>query len=253
MKLTALIFANIFSYVWHIIPNKLRLIIFTGFFLVESRGLSPSSGLKHLFKIKDKLNLIINERAMAYGKGEHPKHKLTNYHQFFIDNIVNYQKVLDVGCGYGAVARSIAFAHKDSIVLGIDINHSNISKAISVINPKNLSFLQGDASDFNFKEKFDVIVLSNVLEHIYDRVSFLKQIRMSSGAKKFLIRVPLFERDWEMSMRRELDINYFSDNDHKIEHTLTEFQSEINMADMEVITYQTLWGEIWAVCHYRRH
>lgn len=252
MKLITLFFANILSYFWHIIPNKLRLIIFTGFFLVESRGRSPSSGLKHLFKIKDKLNWIINERAMAYGGGEHPKHKLTNYHQFFIDNIVNHQKILDVGCGYGAVARSVALAHKDSIVLGIDISHSNISKAISVINPKNLSFLEGDASDFKFKEEFDVIVLSNVLEHICDRVRFLKQLRMSSGANKFLIRVPLFERDWEMPMRQELDIDYFSDDDHKIEHTLTEFNSEINMADMKIVSYQTLWGEIWAVCEYRR-
>jgi len=225
--------------------------IFTGLFLAESRGKKPSSGLKYLFNIKDKLNWVVNERAMAHGAGEHPKHKLTNYHHFFIDNISNYQKVLDVGCGYGAVARSIALAHKNSMVVGVDISSKNIAKATSVFNPKNLSFVKADASNFNFNERFDVVVLSNVLEHITNRVDFLKCLKKSSGASKFLIRVPLFERDWEMPMRRELGVNYFSDNDHKIEHSLEELKSEVEMASFEIINYQTLWGEIWAVCDCR--
>jgi len=41
--------------------------IFTGLFLAESRGKKPSSGLKYLFNIKDKLNWVVNEMAMAHG------------------------------------------------------------------------------------------------------------------------------------------------------------------------------------------
>ena len=40
--------------------------------------------------------------------------------------------------------------------------------------------------------------------------------------------MPAFERSWEVPMRERLSINYFSDNDHKIEHTLEEFLKEIN-------------------------
>ena len=251
MKSTILFVLNLLAFFWQIIPSRIRLMIFTSLFLVESRGKKPSYGLKHLFNIQDQLSWVINERAMAYGSGVHPKHKLTSYHDFFIDNICNGQKVLDVGCGYGAVARSIALALKDSRVLGIDLNSKNIAKATSVINPKNLAFIEADASKFKFNEIFDVVVLSNVLEHIVNRVDFIKSLKISSGAKKFLIRVPLFERDWEMPMRRELGVNYFSDNDHKIEHSFKEFKSEVEMADFKITNYQTLWGEIWAVCDCR--
>ena len=43
---------------------------------------------------KDKLEWILNERAMTYGNGEHPKHKLIRYHYFFSDRIKNGQNVI---------------------------------------------------------------------------------------------------------------------------------------------------------------
>ena len=64
--------------------------------------------LKQLFLIKDRLNLVINERALKLGDGVHPKHQLTKYHEFFINNIKNGDNVLDIGYGYGAVSKSIA-------------------------------------------------------------------------------------------------------------------------------------------------
>ena len=57
--------------------------------------------------IKDNLNLVINERALKYGNGIHPKHILTKYHDFFTDNILNGENILDIGCGY-AVAKTVA-------------------------------------------------------------------------------------------------------------------------------------------------
>ena len=98
------------------------------------------------------------------------------------------------------------------------------------------------------KGKWDVIILSNVLEHIDKRVLFLKKIIKNSKSKKLLIRVPYFERSWEIPMRKELKINYFSDNDHKIEHTLQEFIDEMKNSGLKIIEIKLIWGEIWAVC-----
>jgi hypothetical protein len=36
-----------------------------------------------LFAVQDVLEHVVNERAMAYGLGEHPKHKLTRGTHFF--------------------------------------------------------------------------------------------------------------------------------------------------------------------------
>ena len=65
--------ANFLAFFWHFIPEFIRLKLFFGFFILESRG-DEKKGLKKLFLIKDKLNLVINERALHYGKGIHPKH-----------------------------------------------------------------------------------------------------------------------------------------------------------------------------------
>src|SRR5690606_37684463 len=96
---------------------------------------------------------------------------------------------------------------------------------------------------------WDVVVLSNVLEHITDRVGFLQALIVNTQAKRFLIRVPLFERDWKMAMRRATGANYYSDPDHKIEPTRQEFREETGRAGLVIDELITPWGEIWAMLH----
>ena len=250
MKRFTLKVLDIMSIFWKILPSKIRLLLFTFFLILESRGSRPNEGLKRLFNIKDKLEWIINERALKSGHGIHLKHKLINYHAFFIDNIQDGEKVLDVGCGYGAVAKSIALARPLSDVTGIDNNPINIQKANSFRNIKNLKFIHHDANSDDFSIESDVIILSNVLEHIESRTEFLARLKKVTNARKILIRVPLFERDWQLPLRKELNVNYYSDADHKIEHTLDEFIDELKIANIKIISLSTKWGEIWAKCSY---
>ena len=239
--------ANFLAIFWHLIPKFIRLKLFFGFFILESRG-DEKKGLKQLFLIKDKLNLVINERALHYGKGIHPKHSLTKYHDFFIENILNGENVLDIGCGYGAVANSVALKKDKSKIIGIDYDQNKLSQAIENNKFKNLNFVSLDATKTLPPGKWDVIILSNVLEHIDKRVLFLKKIIQNSKCKKILIRVPCFERSWEIPMRKKLKINFYSDNDHKIEHTIEEFLDEMREVRINITEVKTFWGEIWAVC-----
>ena len=206
--------------------------------------------MKRIFEIKDKLDWIINERSIKYDNGIHPKHRLTGYHDFFTERIKNGDKVLDVGCGNGVVAIDIALKCQKSFIMGVDINNENIkiAKEIQLKNSlKNISFICGDINSQN-NLKSDVVILSNILEHITERKAFLKNIIKKSGARKYLIRVPLFERDWQLALRKELGIYYFSDLDHKIEHTLEEFRNEIETSNLNIKEIYTIWGEIWANC-----
>lgn len=248
MKSFALILANALSVVWRALPSRLRAGFITGLLVLDSRHPDPAQGLRRLLAIRDRLDLVINERAMVYGSGEHPKHRLTDYHRFFINRINDGDRVLDIGCGYGAVARSIARAHPGCTVVGIDMNKSRLASAIAADNPANLSFIEGDATQAVPDGSWNVVVLSNVLEHITNRSEFLRALISSTGAPKFLIRVPLFEREWQMALRRELGVNFFSDDDHKIEHTLTEFRGELSKGGLVLSELVTLWGEIWADC-----
>jgi 2-polyprenyl-3-methyl-5-hydroxy-6-metoxy-1,4-benzoquinol methylase len=238
----------ILSVPFRIIPSSIRRYIIFIILLIESRISEPKTTLKNLFLLKDKLDVLINERAFAYGKGEHPKHRLMKYHDFFISHIPHDSKVLDVGCGYGAVARSIAKKAKGVVVTGIDNNKERLNQAKLNNQLKNLDFIYGDILEIDNKKKYDVIVMSNILEHVEKRVDIIKKIVQSVSPKLILIRVPSFERNWETAMRKELGINFFSDTTHFIEHTREEFKKEMNGAGLRIDDIEIIWGEIWAKC-----
>ena len=249
-KKIILTIANFISMFWRLIPFKLREFLFTSLFILESRGGDTKASLRRVFKIKDKLEWIINERSIIYGNGIHPKHKVTSYHNFFIDRVSNGETVLDVGCGNGTVAIDLATQRPKSYVIGVDINIKNIEAAnkLKIKNSlQNIKFIFGDINSQK-KINSDVVILSNILEHINERKDFLANIILKTSAKKFLIRVPLFERDWQIAFRKDIGSYYFSDQDHKIEHSLDEFKYEMSLSKLKIIEIFTIWGEIWASC-----
>lgn len=246
-KQFALRLADIIAWFWRLLPGSLRKGLLTGLFVLESRG-KPADGLRKLLALQDRLEWVINERALAYGNGIHPKHRLTRYHDFFVAHIPTGSRVLDIGCGYGAVARSIATRVAGSTVVGVELNRSRLAQARADNVPANLSFIEADARYNLPAGPWNVVVLSNILEHIEDRVGFLSDILRQAQPEKVLIRVPLFERDWKLPLRRELGIGYFSDPEHFIEHRLDELREEISMAGLQPVETITLWGEIWMEC-----
>ncbi|MCD6317897.1 methyltransferase domain-containing protein [Candidatus Aerophobetes bacterium] len=109
----------------------------------------------------------------------------------------------------------------------------------------NIKYIHGDATKLNSNEKFDVIVLSNVLEYIEDRVSFL--LKMGQLADKFLIRVPMLNRDWLTYYKKEIGYEYRLDPTHKIEYTMESFKEELSKAGLKIDSASIQFGEIWAV------
>lgn len=252
LKRSLLVLAGLLSALWRLLPAGLRKGFISGLLVIESRGSKPADSLRQLFALQDMLDWIINERAMAYGGDVHPKHRLMRYHDFFVDRIPAGTRVLDIGCGYGAVARSIATRVPDCSVVGVDLDKGRLAQARSGEVPANLSFVEADVRRNLPEGPWNVVVLSNILEHIEDRTGFLRDIIRLAAPEKVLIRVPLFERDWKMPLRKELDIGYFSDPEHFIEHRLDEFHDEVAMAGLHPTEIFTLWGEIWAACLVRR-
>lgn len=65
-------------------------------------------GLRFLFALEEILYSLQGELSVAYGGGIHTKHRQTGYHDFFINRIYPAENVLDVGCGIGVLAYTIA-------------------------------------------------------------------------------------------------------------------------------------------------
>lgn len=179
---------------------------------------------------------------MAEG-GLHPKHRLMNYHHFFLDHILQGDTVLDIGCGNGALAYDLA--KKARRVIGIDNNEKNRSVWEKKYAASNLEYHVVDATLFQSETRFDVVVLSNVLEHIERRVEFLGKIKHL--APTFLIRVPMINRDWITLYKKELGLDYRLDTTHFIEYTLDGFIDELKQAGFMARDHSIQFGEIWAV------
>ena len=186
---------------------------------------------------------LVSKLALLSENGVHPKHRLMNYHQFFLDHISPNNNVLDIGCGNGALAFDLA--KKAFSVTAIDTNKKNQSAWEQTFHAPNLSYSITDATTFKPDRSFDVIVLSNVLEHIEKRTEFLQQIKQL--APLILIRVPMINRDWVTIYKKELGLDYRLDTTHFTEYTLESFESEITSANLRIDSYSIQFGEIWAV------
>ena len=198
--------------------------------------------IKILLWLDNYIYHIISHVASKLNNNIHPKHRIMNYHQFFLDNISYNSKILDIGAGIGVLAYDIA--KKAQEVLAIDINKNNIEIAKKKFNRNNIKYIVGDATEYEFKEKFDYIILSNVLEHIEHRIEFLKKIKHLT--KYFLIRVPMINRSWLPLYKKELGFEYRLDSSHYIEYTFNTFSKEIESVGLKLISYSIQFGEIWA-------
>ena len=207
----------------------------------------PSNTLKTLLQLDRYIYVLTGQESIRYGKGLHTKHIHTGYHDFFIKNINAGEHVLDIGCGNGFLSYDIITHVRDIKLLGIDLNKSDIKFAKKNFQHSNLKFNVGDALIDLPNKKFDVIILSNVLEHIEHRVEFLKQIRSKIGPSKYLIRVPLYERDWRVPLMKELGIDYRLDPTHYVEYIPKEFFNELKNAGLMAETFEIRWSELWTV------
>lgn len=205
----------------------------------------PADGLRFLFELDQELYWLQGTLSVDYGDGLHTKHHHMKYHDFFVDRISVGERVLDVGCGIGAVAHSVA-SRTGAHVTGIDYSAESIAVAHERYNLPQLEFIVGDATRSLPDQSFDVVILSNVLEHIVDRPSLLQFIRDTVSAQRFLIRVPLYERDWRVPLKQELGVEWRLDTDHKTEYTVEQFYEEMAEAGMKVARLEVHWGEIWS-------
>jgi SAM-dependent methyltransferase len=207
--------------------------------------LSAEEALRLLFTTETRLYYLEKNVAVDYGKGIHPKHRHMRYHDFFVKRITAESKVLDVGCGNGMVDYDVA-QKSGAQVLGIDLSKENIELASKLFPHPNIQYMVGDALTDLPDQHFDYVILSNVLEHIEARVEFLLALQQSASPGVILIRVPLFERDWRVPLKRELGLEWRLDTDHKTEYTLESFQSEMSEAGLKIQHQEVRWGEIWA-------
>ena len=108
------------------------------------------------------------------------------YLKDFFPEISNSQhklSVLEIGCGEGGTL--VPFAEIGHEVVGVDLAENKIKNARLYFEEKGLEgqFISSDIFEIeSFEGKFDIILIHDVIEHIHDKVEFLKK------SKKFLAK-----------------------------------------------------------------
>lgn len=208
------------------------------------RSLSPEEGARFLMDLDVRLYHHHGMAASRYGSGTHTKHRHTGYHEFFVERIPEGSTVVDIGCGKGELAHDVA-SRCGASVTGIDLVEKNIATASERHSHPDLTYTVGDATQDLPRGQFDTVILSNVLEHIEHRPEFLKKIRDALSPSRWLIRVPLFERDWRVPLKKELGVDWRLDPTHFTEYTVESFRAEMDEIGLEIVELQIHWGEIW--------
>ena len=202
--------------------------------------------VRELLTSYDDVYRQLDRAAIAYDGGVHAKHRLTRYHDFFVERVRPGQRVLDLGSGKGELAYDLV-VRSGATVVGLDNDPNHLEFARSRFRAERLEFREGDLRNGIPEGHFDVVVMSNVLEHLDHRSELLRAVVGSATPERLLLRVPLYARDWTVPLKNEVGLPAYWDPDHEVEYDPETFEAELAEAGLDVTELVLRWGEIWAV------
>jgi ubiquinone/menaquinone biosynthesis C-methylase UbiE len=104
------------------------------------------------------------------------------------------ETILDVGCGNGWAAKE--FLPKGKKVYSLDISATNPAKAKKLYSSENHFGIAADSFHLPFDDaSFDCVIASEIIEHVFDPVKFVKELfRVVKKGGSLIITTPYKEK-----------------------------------------------------------
>ncbi len=179
-----------------------------------------------------------------YTLEEHPVR--TNTKDFLLRYIRPEHYVLDLGCNRGDMA--VYLSEYAKMVVGVDYNPAPVNIAKERYQKPNLQFFCTDAYDYlNTTDiKFDVLILSHILEHLDNPGDFLK--KYTPFFRYIYIELPDFDKTLLNYYRKKEGLSLiYMDADHVSEFDREELATIIALANLEITEAEYKYGiqKIW--------
>lgn len=165
------------------------------------------------------------------GWGGYYHQRLAEIYQFLI---VPGQRVLEIGCGKGDLLAAV----KPSIGVGVDFSGEMLSRAR--LRHPDLRFIQADAQDLNLNERFDVIILSDLVNDLWDVQRVFEKLAMLSTPLTRVI-INSYSRLWELPLALATKWGLASARLDQNWLTVQDIAGLLDLANFEVIRH---WEEI---------
>lgn len=165
------------------------------------------------------------------GWGGYYHQRLTEIYRFLI---VPGQRVLELGCGPGEILAAV----KPGVGVGIDFSPEMLSRARQ--RHPDLHFIQADVQDLDLQEKFDVIILSDLVNDLWDVQGVLEKIAPLCHSLTRII-INSYSRLWELPLALVTKWGLATARLYQNWLTVEDISGLLNLANFEVIRH---WPEI---------
>jgi ubiquinone/menaquinone biosynthesis C-methylase UbiE len=167
------------------------------------------------------------------SSGAYYHQRLAQIYQFLV---APGQRVLEIGCGMGDLLAAL----NPTLGVGIDFSSEMVKRGAQ--RHPQLHFIQGDAHHLSLNKTFDVIILSDLINDLWDVQTVFQEIAPLSTPRTRVI-INTYSRLWELPLalaqRRNLATPVLSQNWLTVEDTT----GLLNLADFEVVRH---WEEfLW--------
>lgn len=157
-----------------------------------------------------------------------------NIYNYTLEFSQNLKRIVDIGCGAGDVVRFLAQKYPDSEVLGADYNQDFVDSYESGPNHKLIAGGVDELIALNVK--YDLIIMSHVLEHVTDIEAFVKKLQKICHQETLLyIEVPGLFGFFRDSRFYNFNFTRFHTLAHNYNFTLSSLERFLKKCDLKML------------------
>jgi len=169
------------------------------------------------------------------GLGGYYHRRLTEVYQFLVPR---GQSIVELGCGRGDLLAAL----EPATGVGVDFSSEAITRAR--MRHPSLQFIESDVQDLELDLRFDIVILSDLVNDVWDVQTVFEKIRQLTHPRTRII-LNSYSRLWELPLGVAKRLNLATPTLDQNWLTVEDVTNLLTLTDFEVIKH---WPEvIWPV------